>query len=145
MIETILLAVDTGSGDHQAERLAAELATSLGAEVLVLHVREWLLGLGGPFDEGEGRTANLVRDVAERLRARGLRVRYETTATYFAFTARRIVDAARAEGADLIVLGPHPRSRLLRSALGTDVSGRGAAESQVPVLVAQGEPVPVPS
>jgi nucleotide-binding universal stress UspA family protein len=134
MIRRILLAVD-GEGEVRAETLAAELAGSLAAEVTVLHVREWLLGPAGPFDEGKEPTADLVERVAGRLRARGVPVRVQVRSAYFAHTPQQIVEAAQEQDVDLIVLGTHRGSGVAGSAFG-DVTGKVIRRARVPVLVA---------
>jgi nucleotide-binding universal stress UspA family protein len=136
MIRRILLAVDAENDSRQAESLAAELGKRLGAEVTVLHVREWLLGPSGPFDEGARRTMSLIQEVSERLQAKGLHVQHEIRSTYFAFTARRIVEVAQVQAADLIVLGSHRRARSIRNILRRDVTTEVLRDAAAPVLVA---------
>jgi nucleotide-binding universal stress UspA family protein len=50
--------------------------------------------------------------------------------------ATAIVETAKAEGADLIVVGSHGRTGIARLMLGS-VAGKVVAESPIPVLVAR--------
>lgn len=134
MIRKILLAVDATKPAREAEALAAELAARFSAEVIVLHVRQWILGPAGPFDEGRRRTAELVEDVAGRLREQGVRARPEIRSAYFARTARRIVEAAADDEADLIVVGSYGASGFRGTVLG-GVTHKLLQLAHVPVLV----------
>jgi nucleotide-binding universal stress UspA family protein len=136
VIRRILLAVDTQRDAGRAVALAGELGIHLGATVTVLHVREWLLGPSGPFDDGGRRSIDLVQGVCERLRSRGLLVRCEIRSTYFAFTAQRIVEVASEQAADLIVLGPHRKGLSISAILGRDVTSAVLKGARVPVMIA---------
>lgn len=128
--------MDTEGDAGRAESLAGELGNHLGATVTVLHVREWLLGPSGPFDDGRQRSIDLVRGISERLQSQGLHVRREIRSTYFAFTAQRSVEVASEDGADLIVLGPHRKGTSIRAILGMDVTSGGLKGATVPVMIA---------
>jgi nucleotide-binding universal stress UspA family protein len=135
VIRKILLVVDATNHAREAEALAAELAIGFSAEVIVLHVRQWILGPAGPFDEGTQRSTELVDGVAGRLRERGVRVRPEVRSAYFAHTAREIVEAASEDEADLIVMGSHGASGIMPTVLGR-VTHKLLQLTHVPVLVA---------
>lgn len=134
VIRKIVLAVD-GETWRATEALAEELAATFSAEVVVLHVREWIFGPGGPLDEGPRRSFELVERVSCALRDHGVTVRPKLRSGFPTRTARHIVEAARSEDADLIVIGPHRRRGLIGSLAG-DVTDKVLRLSKVPVLVA---------
>ena len=136
VIQKILLAIDASEHSKKAIPLAAEIAERLGAEVTVLHVREWVMGPGGPLDEGASEADRLVKAVVSQLRGAGLTARGEVLGDYFGHTARRIVAAADSSGADLIVMGSRGVSDLTGILLG-DVAHKVLQLATTPVLVAR--------
>ena len=138
-IRRILLAIDSPAHSTEAIRFASELARSTGAEVVVLHVREWILGPKGPFDEGEKVAARIIGEVARRLKADGVDTTVEIRSGYFGHTPRQIVNAARARGADLIVMGMSGASDHRGILLGS-VTDKVLQLADVPVLVARSHP-----
>jgi nucleotide-binding universal stress UspA family protein len=141
VINKMLLAVDESEGSHAAERLAEELGRNLFAEVVVLHVREWVFGPSGPFDEGPRRSYLAAERVAGRLCDHGLRARPEVRSAFFWSAARAIVEVARREGVDLIIMGCHREAGHRRSLL-SGVTDRVLQMSTLPVLVTGPSPVP---
>jgi nucleotide-binding universal stress UspA family protein len=135
MIRKILLAVDDRKDWKKGEMLAEELGEKLSAEVVVLHVREWIFGPRGPSDEGRGRSFEVVERVTRTLRDHGVTVRPKLRSGFPTRTAQQIVEVATSENADLIVVGPHRRHGLIGSMSG-DVTDRVVRLSRVPVLVA---------
>lgn len=135
-ISRILLAIDTPARSRSAIRLASEVAGRLGAEVVVLHVREWILGPKGPFDEGEEEAGRIIGEVARRLKADGVRTSIDIRSGHVGHTAGQIVLAARASGADLIVMGRSPTSGLRGILLGS-VTDKVLQLADLPVLVAR--------
>jgi nucleotide-binding universal stress UspA family protein len=121
--------------------MLADLGGPLDADIIVLHVREcllgaggeWILGTNGPFDEGRETAAHILERVVSPLRSRGIRARGVAVAGRPGQVARIVVDAAVAEHAGLIVVGFHPRSLV-----GELVAGGKARKIQrlspVPVL-----------
>jgi nucleotide-binding universal stress UspA family protein len=135
LIQRILLAIDTPAHSRMAIRLASEMARRMGAEVVVLHVREWILGPRGPFDEGEREAERIVGEVARQLRADGVRTHVEVRSGYVGHAAREIVDAARSRGASMIVLDRSGSSDLRGFLLGS-VTDKVLQLADQPVLVA---------
>jgi nucleotide-binding universal stress UspA family protein len=134
MIKKVLLAIDTSEYSKRGVPLAAEIAEKFGAEVTVLHVREWIFGSGGPFDEGAKEAEQLVEAAVGELKGAGLTAKGEVLGDYFGHTARRIVAVADVSGADLIVLGSRGVSNLTGILLG-DVVHKVLQLATVPVLV----------
>jgi len=135
-ISRILLAIDTPARSRGAIRLASEVARRLGAEVVVVHVREWILGPKGPFDEGEEEAGRIIGEVARRLRADGVRTSIDIRSGHVGHTAGQIALAAQASGADLIVMGRSPASGLRGILLGS-VTDKVLQLADLPVLVAR--------
>lgn len=136
MIQKILLAIDTSEHAKVAVTLAAEIASMCGAEVTVLHVREWLLGARGPLDEGAREAEALVEAALDDLKHAGVTAHGDVQGGYFGHVARRIVAAAEESGVDLIILGARGVSDLANILLG-DVVHKVLQLSNAPVLVAR--------
>jgi nucleotide-binding universal stress UspA family protein len=134
VINKILLAVDGSEGSSAAEALALDVGRRLSAEVVVLHVCGWVFGPSGPFDEGPRRSYELADRVARRLADHGLRARPRVRSTTFARTAREIVEVARNEDVDLIVMGCHRGAGRRRSLHGGAID-RVLQLATIPVLV----------
>jgi nucleotide-binding universal stress UspA family protein len=136
-IGTILLATDLGPASSDAVDEAIDLAQRLRSQLLVLSVIEPAnLRLPG------GRTAarvDQVRDersrVAAAFAARGRNAGVPVRFLIWDGDPRdAILEAATAEGADLIVVGTHGRGGLERLLLGS-VSEHVIRHADVPVLV----------
>src|SRR2546430_15651695 len=130
MFKKILVGTDFSEASDEARRVAIELARRLGAELEIVHVEEPLPAYA--FAEGPlpdlPRLQEEVRTWAERQLedpARGARASgvSTTTAVLLGVPANTIVEAARTERADLIVVGTHGRTGLERVLLGS-VAGR---------------------
>jgi nucleotide-binding universal stress UspA family protein len=147
----ILLATDGSSASDRAIELVAATAWPAGSHLQLIHVADGLLGVyaGMPgvvvsteaveadIEADRERRQKLLDGAAARLVAPGRSV---ATQIVQGRTANSIVDAARAAGADLIVLGSHGRG-----ALGSAVLGSVAAEvveyATTPVLVVRAAPI----
>lgn len=140
LIQRILLAVDTPTHSREAIRLASQIARRMGMEVVVLHVREWILGPRGPFDEGEREAERIVGEVARELRDDGVRTRVEVRSGYVGHAAREIVHAARVRRASMIVMDRSDSSDLRGFLLGS-VTDKVLQLADQPVLVACPHPV----
>lgn len=134
-INTILLATDLTDASEEAAIRAEGLARSLGSRLLALNVLE-LRRLNGRGSyqrvdqaraEREGRLSRLV----EGSRSRGVDAEY---LVWDGDAGASIIDAARAEGADLLVVGRRDRGPAGRLLLGS-VSEHVIRSSTVPVLV----------
>jgi nucleotide-binding universal stress UspA family protein len=133
---TILLATDLTPASAAATDHAIELASQLGARLLVVNVID--PHHGGllrplirvrPVEEREDRAA-AAQDVVDRARAAGARA---TFLVWDGDPGDGILAAAEAEGADLIVVGTRgrgPVGRLLGS-----VSDAIVRQASVPVMV----------
>jgi nucleotide-binding universal stress UspA family protein len=131
-IRRILFAVGSEDDAGAPADLVADLASSLSAETVVLHVRRWLLGPSGPFEEDASTARLLAHHVAGKLERRGILVRRKTGSAFFTRTARAIVDVAVAERADLVVVGSRPVP-----------IGRESPPSKTAIRVLEAAPIPV--
>ncbi len=140
----VLLATDLSAGSSDAEREAVRLAVSLGATLVAVSV----------IDPGS------LRLPGGRFRARVDQVRGEREVAAQALVARAheagvstaflvwegdpgevIVDAARSEGVDLIVLGTRGRHGVERTVFGS-VSDHVVRHAPCPVVVVRGHAGP---
>ena len=136
-LETVLVATDLGPTSATAVGRAVVLAAALHARLLVVSVIDVrLLRLpGGRFGARmdqvrEERELAAAAVVAEARRA-GVHAR---SLVWEGEAGESIVEAAAAEGADMIVVGTHSRGGVGRFLLGS-VSGYVVRHAPVPVLV----------
>jgi len=146
MFKKILVGTDFSEPSDAARRTAIELARRLGAELEIVHVEEPLPAYA--FSEGAlpdlPRLQEEVRSWAEReveqqakeARAAGVPV---TTAVLLGTPANAIVETARTDGADLIVVGTHGRTGFERILLGS-VAERVVRTASCPVLTVRNTP-----
>ena len=138
-IRTILLATDLSSASANAEELAFELATRLGGALLLVSVIDprglWLPTGGYRQRMDQARDARQVaaQGIVDRARREGVPVR---TLIWEGDPGEAIVEAAIAEGVDLIVVGSHQRRGVDRLVMGS-VSEQVVRTSPVPVVVAR--------
>jgi len=134
-IQLVMLATDLGPASAAATDHAIEIASRLGARLLVTSVvdpdRPKRDGTGPRMDQVRaGREAG-VQAIVQRARGSG------TTATFLVWEGdpgEAIVNAAEAEGVDLIVVGSHGRGQVERFLLGS-VSDYVVRHAGCPVLV----------
>ena len=126
-IETILLATDASPASGAAAEQAIDLAARLGARLLVLSV----LGTGRSAARPDP-PARRWRASSQRARAAGAEAAGHDSGR--ATPGETIVEAAAAEGADLIVVGTHGRGPVGRLFLGS-VSDYVVRHARCPVLV----------
>jgi nucleotide-binding universal stress UspA family protein len=138
----ILLAVDLSAASGGAIDVAIARARDEGASLLVLSVvdpsRLHLPGAHGRrVDQERQRLEDGARRIVERARAERIKA---THMIWEGDPVESILDVARSEGADVVVLGSHGRGAVARRLLGS-VSARVAAASTCPVVVVpmQGE------
>jgi nucleotide-binding universal stress UspA family protein len=139
-IRRILLATDLSDASAAAATTALELASGLGAELLVVSVidpRSLHLPGGAVASRvdqvrtaRETAAAGLVADG----RAAGVRVQF---LIWDGEPGERIVEAALAEEADIIVVGSHGRSGVGRFLIGS-VSDFVVRNASCPVMVVRG-------
>lgn len=135
MFERILLAVDGSEHSAKAIPVAGDLARRYGGEVIVLHVREHELGMGGDIDvETPQEAVELVDGVLRTLKDEDTNVRGEVVRVPLGQTPRAILDAAKDEGVNLIVMGTRGLSDWGRLLMGS-VAHKVVHLAEVPVLV----------
>lgn len=146
MFKHILLATDSSAASEHATTLAVGLARAHGAKLTALYVVDPypFLGIGQANPQGfqsymsaahehaaqaHGKVIALCEQTDPKVDLQ-LRMAEEVT------VPGGIVQTARDEGADLIVIGSHGRTGVARLMLGS-VAAKVVAESPVPVLVAR--------
>jgi nucleotide-binding universal stress UspA family protein len=131
MFEKVLLAVDGSEHSKKAAAAAAAIASSRGGEVLVLHLHE--VGVLAALEttiEAQTLVDGFVKDLAEA----GVKASGESVAVRTGSTAPAILDAEKALGADLIVMGTRGLSDFAGLLLGS-VAHKVIHHAQCPVLV----------
>lgn len=136
MFDRIVLAIDGSEPSRRAQDTAATLAGLAGSEVLVLHVRELdPMGRAGPISlEAPSAAADLVTRVVGELTDRGVNARGQAFAALGGHVAPHIIETARAENADLIVLGTRGHSDFAALLIGS-VAHKVIHHAHCPVLV----------
>jgi nucleotide-binding universal stress UspA family protein len=135
VFERILLAVDGSEHSAKAVPVAADLAFRYACEILVFHAREHELALGVDIDaETSEEAMSLVDHVVRELKDVGIGVRGEIVRVPLGQTSRAILDAARDEHVDLIVMGTRGLSDWSRLLVGS-VAHKVVHLADVPVLV----------
>jgi nucleotide-binding universal stress UspA family protein len=142
MFEKILMPTDGSDVSLAAAERAAELARLAGAPLLAVYVQEPYPYSGVGSASSAGRNEHLAKEhgiaaaAFERVRqvAQGKGVPLETAVLEGSAPAERIVDAARASGADQIVMASRGRTGAQRLLL-SSVAGKVLELSPVPVLV----------
>lgn len=141
-IKRVLLATDLSAVSGRAATDAIQLAVEHEAQLIVISVIDTnrLRLPGGRFlrrvDQERARIEEGAQALVRRARGAG------ANATFLVWEgdpAEAVLEAAQAEGADVIVLGSHGRGRLGRLILGS-TSKRVAEGARCPVLVVRGQP-----
>jgi nucleotide-binding universal stress UspA family protein len=140
MYRRIIVAVDNTGADHRSVLTATELAALTGASVRVLHVDPSDVVYDAVVGMEDDATAHKVLDDAvETVRRRGVRADGELVDGLLSDIAGAIADAARRYDADLIVLGPHPRTRL-GAWLSPRITDAVVHNTRIAVLLVPGKP-----
>ena len=144
MFKHILLATDGSAASEHAAQIAVDMAHTHGATLTALYVVDPYpyLGVGETNPLGfqsymaaaHEQAAQAHATVAELCRQEDKPVALQVRIAEDMTTSAGIVETARDEGADLIVMGSHGRTGLVRLMLGS-VAARVLAESSIPVLV----------
>jgi nucleotide-binding universal stress UspA family protein len=136
-MQKLLLATDLSEASSAATEQAFELATRLGASLLVVSVIDpgSLLLPGGRFrarvDQVRDRREQQAQALVERGRELGIDVSF---LVWTGDPGDQIVSAAEAERADMIIVGSHGRGAMGRLLLGS-VSEHVVRNASCPVLV----------
>jgi len=136
-IRRILLATDLSPASEGAALQALDLAHDLGAELLIVSVIDpgSLRLPGGRFgarvDQVRSNRETAAQELVSRGRAAGVRVNF---LIWEGEPAEAIVDAARSEQVDLVVVGSHGRGSVGRFFIGS-VSDHVVHHAHCPVLV----------
>lgn len=138
MIKTILVAVDFSECSLAALAKAVEVARATSAELSLLHADEFPLMLAGEMPylppnvlaEHDAALRERLERLVEDTKKQGVRVRGGIAQ---GAAAQAILDGAKVEGADLIVMGTHGL-RGFRHLIAGSVAERIARTSPIPVL-----------
>jgi nucleotide-binding universal stress UspA family protein len=134
MFGTILLAVDGSEPSNRAVAHTAQLASCVGAEVVVLHVYEHGAGESTgshPVPDGSRR---LVESAVRAIKVGGAKAKGEVVSATYGRAARLILQTATDEDAGLIVMGSRGLSDLAGLVMGS-VAHKVLHLAQCPVLV----------
>jgi nucleotide-binding universal stress UspA family protein len=144
MFKNILLATDGSPASAHAAKLAVNLARIHGAKLMAVYVMDPYpyLGIGesNPYGfqaymaEAQKHAAEAHAEVEVLCTHGGTTVPLEVRAIENTAASTGIVQTAKDENADLIVMGSHGRGGIARLMLGS-VANKVVAESQVPVLI----------
>jgi nucleotide-binding universal stress UspA family protein len=140
MFKVIVWATDGSPSAEHALPLAAGLARSSGARLVIVHVEELHVGRAGAYHVHADETDLLtgVEGHLAKLRGEGLNVDLELHKTGLGGAAHIIADVAREAGADLIVTGTRGHTSVVGLILGS-VTHRLLHIAHCPVLVVPAE------
>ncbi len=146
MFKHILLATDGSGASEHAAKLAVDMARMHGAKLTALYVVDPYpyLGIGETNPMGfqaymaaaQEHAAQAHAKVTELCSQSGTPVDLQSRVVENVTASVGIVQTAKDDNADLIVVGSHGRSGIARLMLGS-VAAKVVAESPVPVLVAR--------
>ena len=144
MFKHILLATDGSAASEHAAKLAADLARTHCAKLTTLYVVDPYpyLGVGETNPMGfqaymaaaQAHAAQAHASVAVLCDQPGPKINLQALLVEDVAAARGIVQTAQDQGVDLIVVGSHGRSGVVRLVLGS-VAAKVVANATVPVLV----------
>jgi nucleotide-binding universal stress UspA family protein len=135
MFDRILVAVDGSPYSAPAVSTVVEVATKFQSQAIVLHVREHDRGRAGAFPlETPQEATQVVAETVVALRHAGIAATGEVHGAFAGQAAREIVDTARSQGADLIVMGSRGLSDIGGLFVGS-VTHKVLQLSHVPVLI----------
>ena len=143
MFDRILIAVDGSPYSAPAVSATVEVATKFLSQVYVLHVLEREVGRAGAFPlETPQEAIDLVAETVKTLRAAGVTVKGDMHRAVAGHAAKEIVDTARTEGSDLIIMGSRGLSDIAGIFVGS-VTHKVLQLAHIPVLVVRPPEVPV--
>ena len=108
MFNKVLLASDGSPESARALALTRHLAVQDGADVEVVHVREYRLGIPSPMertDHGDAARESAVKEQARELASAGLPAEFSVIASTADGLAAALAERAEAIDADAIVVG----------------------------------------
>jgi nucleotide-binding universal stress UspA family protein len=139
-ISTILLASDLGEASREATEVAIELASRLGARLLIMNALDTRRIHGGGrhdrMDQARAEREALLMALVRNARSAGVSAEFMV---WPGAPSTAIREAVEAEDADLLVVGSHGRDRAGRLVLGS-VSEALVRQAPCPVLVARPRP-----
>lgn len=146
MFKHILLATDGSAASDHAAALAVGLARTHSAKLTALYVADPYpyIGVGEINPMGYQAYSAAAQQLAAQAHSKvdvlckqgGAVVELQARLVEDVAAASGIVQTAKDEGADLIVMGSHGRSGIARLMLGS-VANKVVAESPIPVLVSR--------
>ena len=144
MFKHILLGTDGSAASEHAAAMAVDLARTHGSKLTVLYVVDPYpyLGVGETNPMGfqsymsaaQQHAAKAHAHVAELCARSDPKIPLEARLAEDVTAVHGIVETAKSEGADLVVVGSHGRAGMARLMLGS-VAAKVVAQSPVPVLV----------
>jgi nucleotide-binding universal stress UspA family protein len=135
MFKRIVVALDGSAGSRTALPLAAALADRDGADLIVAHVQEMVIGKGGgPVNLTEDELQDEIRGQARALEEQGHKVQLQMAHAGLGGPAHAIEQIAADADADLIVVGTRGHSPVAGLLLGS-VTQRLLHVAGRPVLV----------
>ncbi|HEX9716655.1 MAG TPA: universal stress protein [Actinomycetota bacterium] len=135
MFERILLAADGSVSSRKAADVAADIGKKYGAEVLVFHVLERQITELGAYDvEQPDEASDFVDEIVRTLKDAGVSARGEVETAPKGRVPRAIVEAAKEQGAGLIVMGSRGLSEWEELFLGS-VTDRVLHLAECPVFI----------
>jgi len=135
VFERIVIAVDGSPRSERTVPAAVDLAQKYGAEVTVVHVREYERYEGDDVDLGPPIPADqLVEGIVSRFRDAGLNATGTVRRVSPGRTAEMIVDIAEESKAELIIMGTRGMSEI-RSLLLGGVATKVVNRAPCPVLL----------
>lgn len=144
MFKHILVATDGSAASEHAAQLAVDLARTHGAKLTAVFVVDPYpymgvgeinpLGFQAYMSAAQQHAASAHAQVEALCKKGGATIALQARLVENVGAATGIVETAKTEEADLLVIGSHGRSGLARLFLGS-VATKVVAESQIPVLV----------
>lgn len=145
MFKKILVPTDGSELAASAATMAAQLAQSQGAEVVGVYVIDPFpyigigdasaVGLQAYLSEAKLAASEALDAISKACAAAGVRFSGDTIERNVVYEG--ILDTAKAEGCDLIVMASHGRKGVTALILGS-VAQKVLTHSQIPVLIAKG-------
>lgn len=140
----VLVAVDGSEPSARGLDEAIRLVKAHGGKLKILHIVDELPALAAsgyyaePVAQGmQAKGRQILEAAAAEARAAGVAAEVDLLECMGGRTASFIVEAAKQDGASLIVLGTHGRRGLRRLAMGSDAE-EVVRSSSVPVLLVRG-------